>query len=134
MSLTVFRGARRAAAALSLSAVLSASAAFAQAPTLAVSQNNVVPGASVNLTITGAPGDNYAVIGSTVDAGATYAGQPLAVGADYVIVAQGVLDGTGRAVTQFTPGFRGSVIDRAYLQVATSPALDFVPLAVSAGH
>ena len=113
---------------------MSASVAYAQAPTLAVSQANVVPGAAVTVTITGAPGDNTRSSAArlmparpTLDNRWRWA--PITSSSP-----KGCSTARGRAVTQFTPGFRGSVIDRAYLQVATSPALDFVPVAVSAGQ
>ena len=88
--------------------------ALAQGPSLSVSAVNVSPGAAVGVTIAGAPGDNYALVGSIVGAGGSYAGQPLAVGADYAVIARGVLDGSGRAVVSFTPPFSGSVIAFAW--------------------
>ena len=120
MNVAVVPGSRRSVALFALAASLSATLAAAQAPTLSVSQSNVVPGASVTLTVAGPAGERYTIIASVVGAGGTYAGQALAVGADYVVVAHGVLDGSGLAVVPFTPPFLGSVLDRAYIQAATS--------------
>jgi hypothetical protein len=74
------------------------------------------------------------LIGSTVGSGFTYGGVPLAVGPDVVILAMGVLDGTGRAVVAFTPPFAGTTLDRYYLQAATSTSTSFLPLQVSPGR
>ncbi len=109
--------------------------AFAQTPTLAASSDVVVPGTSVTLTVTGTPGAHYAIVGSIVGAGGSYAGLPLAVGADYVTVAQGMLDGLGVASVPFVPPFLGSIIDRVYLQAATTPSLASpTPPALSVGR
>ena len=105
MSFTALSLSRRAVAVVAFAAGLSATLAAAQAPTLSVSQHNVVPGVSVTLTVVGTAGEEYAIIGSVVGAGATYGGLALAVGTDYVVVAHGVLDATGRAVVPFTPPF-----------------------------
>ncbi len=107
--------------------------ASAQTPTLTASQSTVAPGATVSVTVGGLPGQYFAVIGSIVGAGGSFAGQPLAVGADYVVIAQGTLDGTGRATVPFTPPFLGSVIDRVYIQAGTSATPSYSPLALSAG-
>lgn len=112
---------------------LSASVAAAQTPTLTSSQQAVVPGSSVTLTISGPPGEHFAVIGSLVGAGASFGGSALAVGTDYQVVAQGVLDGSGQGTAPFTAPFLGSVIDRVYLQAATSVSPEYSPLALSPG-
>jgi len=57
MSFIAFSGSRRAVAVAAFAAGLSATLAAAQAPTLSVSHNNVVPGASVTLTVVGTPGE-----------------------------------------------------------------------------
>lgn len=44
----------------------------------------VAPGASVNVTVTGAAGQHYAVIASTANSGFSYGGVALQVGADVV--------------------------------------------------
>jgi len=115
---------------LSLSLVRTAAA---QPPTLAASSTIVAPGVSVNVTITGVPGRFFAVIGSATNAGFNYGGVPLAVGADVVVLSQGVLDGTGTAVVSITPPFLGTTHDRYYLQAATSASPSFIPLEASAG-
>lgn len=60
---------------------LSTLAAEAQ-PTLTASTTAVTPGATVTLTITGIPGQNFAVLGSSVGAGLSYGGVNLGVDAD----------------------------------------------------
>ncbi len=55
----------------------------------------VTPGAAVTLTVTGIPGQNFAVLGSSVGAGLAYGGVNLAVGSDMVILAMGAIGGTG---------------------------------------
>lgn len=134
MSPAEFARSRRSVAVMAFVAYLTMNTiAAAQAPAIAVSQTNVVPGTSVTVTVDGVAGQNYAIIGSLVGFGGTYAGQALSVGADYVVVFQGVLDANGRAVAPFTPPFLGSVIDRVYIQAATSPSPNFQPTALSAG-
>ena len=109
---------------------LSAGAAAAQT-TLTLSADVVAPGQSLTATIAGPPGQHFALIGSSVDSGMSYGGIGLGVGADFVILAQGALDGTGMATVAVRPPFRGTVLDRYYLQAATSPSPSFLPLAVS---
>jgi hypothetical protein len=101
---------------------------------LTVDSDIVTPGNSVTATITGSPGHAFAIIGSSMGAGLAYAGVTLAVGADFAILAQGVLDGTGRTVVTITPPFRFTSLDRYYIQAATSPSPSFIPLEVSAGR
>ncbi len=102
-------------------------------PTLALSADTVAPGASVTATIAGTPGQQWALLGSAVNAGVAYAGVNLSVGPDFVILGTGVMPGTGQVVVTVTPPFVGTVFDRYYLQAASSPSAAFVPLAVSAG-
>lgn len=102
-------------------------------PTLTLSADVVSPGASVAATITGTPGQRWALIGSAVNAGVAYAGVNLSVGPDFVILGTGVMPGTGQVVLTVTPPFVGTVFDRYYLQAASSPSAAFVPLDVSAG-
>jgi hypothetical protein len=101
---------------------------------LDVSTDIVTPGSAITATVTGPPGQFYAVIGSSVGSGVSYGGVALGVGTDFVILAQGVLDSSGSVAVSVTPPFLGSVLDRYYLQAATSPAATFVPLSVSAGR
>jgi hypothetical protein len=132
MSTLSFRS-RRTIVSAGLALAWSVTIAFAQTPTLTTSQANVVPGTTVALTVTGPPGANFAVVGSTVGYGASYGGQALSVGGDFVIIARGVLDGSGQAVVPFTPPFLGTTMDRCYLQAATSASANFLPLSLSAG-
>ena len=53
---------------------------------------------------------------------------------DVVILAQGVLNGSGVASIRVVPPFNGTVLDRYYLQAVTSPAPNFVPLEASPGR
>ncbi len=109
-----------------------ATAAAAQ-PTISASTDVVTPGQAVSVTITGTPGQHFAVVGSAVGAGLSYAGVAFNVGAaDLAVIAVGVLNGSGSAVVGVVPPFSGSSIDRYYVQGATSPSPSFVPVAVSA--
>ena len=114
----------------------SASTALARQvpPTLALSHEVATPGAIVTATITGEPGQHYALLGSTTRAGFSHAGIDLALGADVVVVASGVLDGLGTAVVTGVPPFLFTTLDRYYLQAVTSPSSTFNPLAASPGH
>ena len=60
-------------------------------PQISLSTTFVVPGESVNVTVTAGPGEFYAVLGSSVNGGFRDAGIALGVGNDVVILAQGVL-------------------------------------------
>lgn len=102
---------RRSAICFLLSAAL-APAAHAQTATPA---NYVIaPGSSTNLTLSGAAGQQFAVIASTSNVGFSYAGTALAVGTDVAIIAIGALDGSGTAVVPVTPPFPQR--DRFYYQ------------------
>jgi hypothetical protein len=110
-------------------------AATASAQTqMSLSTTVVRPGEAVTVTVHGDPVEHYAVIGSSVNGGFSYAGVLLGVGADVVILAQGVLDASGEASIRVVPPFNGTVLDRYYLQAVTSPAQNFVPLAPSPGR
>ena len=106
--------------------------AFAQAPQITASTTTVVPGASVQLTVTGPAGQFFAVIGSSVGAGFNYGGVALPVGMDVAVIATGVLNDAGQGVLTFAPPFRGSVLDRYYVAAAVSQSADFVPPTASA--
>jgi len=109
--------------------LLMGTASLAAAQTsLTVSADVVTPGSAITATVTGPPGQFYAVIGSSVGSGVSYGGVALGVGADFVILSQGVLDGTGTVSVPVTPPFGGTVLDRYYLQAATSPSPSFIPL------
>lgn len=122
---------RRHAALATLAVLMGAGAAFAQSPTLAVATLVATPGNAVTATVTGVAGQFYAVLGSAVGSGLAYGGVDLAVGSDVVLLATGILNGAGTATVSVTPPFRGTTIDRYYLQAATSSVATFVPLAVS---
>ena len=115
-----------------LTFVLVASVASAQ-PSLTVDRDVVVPGSVVTATVTGVPGQHFAVIGSTVGAGASHAGVALSVGPDLAILAIGVIDGTGQAVVGVNPPFRFTVLDRYYIQAAISSSPAFTSIQASAG-
>src|SRR5262245_54539414 len=66
---------------LALSAML-VYATVAQAQTISVPTFVVDPGATINVTVTGTPGQNYALIGSITNSGFTFAGVNLSVGVD----------------------------------------------------
>jgi hypothetical protein len=102
-------------------------------PALTVDRDVVVPGTVVTATVTGVPGQHFALVGSSVGAGASHAGVALSVGGDLVILAVGVIDGTGRATVGVTPPFRGTMLDRFYIQAATSSSAAFASIDVSAG-
>ena len=102
-------------------------------PTLSASATTVAPGVPVTLTVAGIPGQQFAVLGSTVGAGLSYAGVNLGVGSDMAILSLGVIGGTGAVTVSFTPPFVGTTLDRYYVQAVTSSSPSFVPLAASAG-
>jgi len=110
----------------SLASFLLVTAASAQ-PQISLPTTIVSPGESVTAAVTGTPGEFYAVLGSSVNGGFTYAGVALGVGTDVVILAQGVLGGSGQASVDVVPPFNGTLLDRYYLQAVTSTASNFVP-------
>jgi hypothetical protein len=68
--------------------ILLVSSSLAAAQTsLDVSSDVVAPGSAVTATVTGPPGQFYALIGSSVGSGMSYGGVALGVGADFVILA-----------------------------------------------
>jgi hypothetical protein len=107
-----------------------------QAPSvgLSVTPDVVTPGTAVSASITGPPGQFYALVGSSIGAGLSHAGRQLAVGTDFAILATGTLDGTGQVSVTITPPFLFTTLDRYYLQAAISPAPAFVPLDLSPGR
>jgi len=102
-----------------LASCLVATRAAAQ-PTVALSSTVVAPGESVAVTVTGAPGAFYALLGSSVDDGESFARAGLKVRHDVAILATGTLDGAGEAALNVKPPFLGTVLDRFYFQAATS--------------
>ncbi|HUE86929.1 MAG TPA: tail fiber domain-containing protein [Vicinamibacterales bacterium] len=103
-------------------------------PALTITPVVAAPDDSVTAVITGPPGLFYVLAGSSVGAGFSYGGVALALGTDLTLHGQGVLDATGRATVNLTPPFRGTLLDRYYLQAATSPSPTFLPLAPSPGR
>ena len=53
---------------------------------MTLSKTVVVPGTATIVTVTGAPGENFAILGSSKGSGFTYAGVPILVGADFVLL------------------------------------------------
>lgn len=100
-------------------------------PSIAVSTTVAAPGQAVTVTVTGGPGQHFAVIGSSVNGGLSFGGVALGVGTDVTVFGTGNLDGSGQAVVPVTPPFSGTIFDRYYIQAATSLSPTFIPLAVS---
>lgn len=98
----------------------SVAASAAAQPQVTLSSTVVTPGESVRITVTGAPGAFYALLGSSVDDGESFARERLKVRHDVTIVATGTLDGAGQATLNVTPPFLGTVLDRFYFEAATS--------------
>ena len=107
-------------------------APVAAQPTLTAPVTTVAPGAPVTVTLTGTPGQQYALLGSSVGAGMAHGGVNLGVGADFVILSMGAIGGTGSVSVNVTPPFVGTTLDRYYLQAVTSVSPAFVPLSASA--
>ena len=114
-----------------LASCLVAASAAAQ-PQVTLSSTVVAPGDSVTVTITGAPGAFYALLGSSVDDGGGFAREGLKVRRDVAILATGTLDGAGEATLDVKPPFLGTVLDRFYFQAATSSSSKFDALESSA--
>ncbi|MEZ5417373.1 MAG: collagen-like protein [Vicinamibacterales bacterium] len=116
--------------AVAVCVVFPAARAGAQ-PALTLSADVVAPGGATTATVSGTPGEHWALLGSTVNAGLAHAGVALAVGTDFAILATGVLPGSGQVVVNVTPPFVGTIFDRYYLQAVTSPSPAFAPLAAA---
>lgn len=116
---------------IGLCAGLLVSVSAVQAQTLSVPAITVAPGASVSVTVSGTAGDSFGLVGSTTNSGLVFNGTSFAVGTDFVILAIGVLDGTGKAVVPVTPPFAAR--DRFYLQALTSASPSFAPFTLGAG-
>ncbi len=102
-----------------LASGLAAANAAAQ-PQISVSSTVAAPGQSVTVTVTGTAGELYAVLGSDVNTGTSFAGDKLKVAHDVAILATGTLDVAGRAAVTIIPPFIGSVLDRYYVEAVTS--------------
>ena len=129
MRMNVRERGRRAVTLLVGASIVVAAAGVASAQTIQISvpYNVVVPGASVTATVTGPPGQFFAVTGSATNAGFSYGGVPLPMGPDVIVLHVGVLDGTGQATVPVTPPFIGTVLDRYYLMAAWSTNSSFLP-------
>lgn len=114
-----------------LASCLVAASAAAQ-PQVSLSSTVVAPGEAVTITVTGAPGAFYALLGSTVDDGESFARERLKVRHDVAIVATGALDGAGQVTLRVKPPFLGTILDRYYFQAATSFSSRFGDLESSA--
>lgn len=119
--------------AAALASTLSAAAVSAQ-PRSSVSTAVAKPGDPVTVSVSGPPRAFFAVLGSSVGSGFTFAGVSLGVGRDVVVLAQGVLDASGDAAVAVVPPFAGTVLDRYYLQAVTSAVPTFVPLRAALPH
>jgi hypothetical protein len=95
-------------------------ASAAAQPQMSLSATVLAPGDSVTVTVTGAPGAYYAVLGSDVNPGGSFARSNLKVSHDVTILTTGVLDGAGEATASIVPPFVGTVLDRYYFQAVTS--------------
>jgi hypothetical protein len=113
-------------------AAASARAASAQTIEISVPHDVVMPGAAVTATVTGPPGQFFAVTGSATNAGFTYGGVPLPMGPDVIVLHVGMLDGTGQATLPIVPPFVGTMLDRYYLMAAWSTNSSFLPPTPSA--
>jgi len=96
---------------------MSAGLAAAQ-PSMSLSTLSVAPGASVTVTVNGAAGAQYAVIGSAVGSGFTYAGVNLSVGTDVAVLGIGTIPGSGSATAVVTPQFAAR--EQYFLQAVVS--------------
>jgi len=85
---------------------------------MSLSTVSVAPGASVTVTVTGAAGAQFAVIGSAVGSGFTYAGVNLSVGTDVAILSVGAIPGGGSAAVAVTPQFAAR--EQYFLQAVVS--------------
>jgi hypothetical protein len=93
--------------------------AIAQPTVLSVNNQWVAPDETIRVTVSAAPHSTFGVIASGVGSGGVFAGVPLEVGADYVIIASGVLDATGRTTISYTPRFTTDGPERLYLQAGS---------------
>lgn len=123
----------RIAFAIALTGTLNSAAASAQTQS-SVSTTTASPGDRVTVSVTGAPRAYFAVLGSSVGGGFSYAGVSLGVGNDLAVLAHGVLDANGRASVSVVPPFTGTVLDRYYLQAITSAAPTFIPPQTAPAH
>lgn len=120
-------------AALLFSICIQPAPATAQ-PVLSVQSDIAAPGETVSVTLTGAPGRSFALLGSSVGGGLSHAGVALRVGSDFAILALGVIGSSGQVAVGLTPPFTFSAIDRYYIQAVTSPTPSFASIDASNGR
>ena len=108
-----------------------AAAQAAAQPQIGLSPTVALPNESVTVTVTGNPGAYFAVLGSTVNSGASFAGVRLRLGRDVVILSTGTIASDGQATATIVPPFLGTVLDRYYVQAVTSFSPKFEPLEAS---
>jgi hypothetical protein len=110
-----------------------AASAVAQ-PQLTLSSTVVAPGETVSVTVSGAPGAFYVLLGSPVDDGTGFARAGLKLRRDVATLTTGQLDGAGQATLNVVAPFLGTVLDRFYFQAATSfsPKFDLLELSPAA--
>jgi len=113
-----------------LASCFGVASAIAQ-PQVTVTPTVVAPGDSVAVTVTGTPGAFFAVLGSSVDDGQSFARDGLKIPREVTVLATGRLDGTGATTVNVIPPFLGSVLDRFYIQAATSFSSKFDTLEAS---
>jgi Collagen triple helix repeat (20 copies) len=102
--------------------------------TLSVSPQIARSSDVVVVTITGAPGDFVALVGSSVGSGLVFGGAPLSVGTDFSVL-YGPAPLTNGMASVGVPAafFQGTALDRYYLQAVTSSNLGFFPFSLSPG-
>jgi hypothetical protein len=117
----------------SLASFLMTASAAAQ-PLVTLSSTVVTPGESVSISITGAPGASYALLGGASDDGTGFVRGGLKLGRDVALLTTGTLDGAGQATLAVKPPFLGTTLDRYYFQAATSfsPKFEVIELSSSA--
>ncbi len=72
---------------------------------MSVDRELVAPGTAVTVTLSGVPGQHYAVVAVPVGAGLLAFGVPLKLGTDYVILGFGVLNASGDTAVTIAPPF-----------------------------
>ena len=110
---------RRACVLAIMASWLGVASAAAQ-PQVSIAPTVVAPGQSTTIIVTGAPNAFYALLGSDVNDGTSFAHDGLKVSKDVTVLATGTLDGSGQAAVRVIPPFVGTVLDRFYIQAVTS--------------
>ncbi len=116
-----------------VAALVSPAAGQVPTPAFDVSTRVVAPGKTMSVTVTGTPGEYFAILGSPTGSGAVFSGVVLAVGPDARVLATGRLGASGKITSTVLLPFAGTTLDRYYLQVATSPLESFETLRPSKG-